>query len=105
MECNFRDEPERAIAFEADDREVPAIESENGTDILPLGEVDQRGIGELNGAILVATHDRGDMREAVALQWQEIKHPGGVSLGDAVDGPVLLAEEPGGFGEHGPAGE
>ena len=43
--------------------------------------------------------------EAVAVQGQQDEHSGGVGVGEAVDRPGLLAEQPGRFSEHRPAGQ
>ncbi|MDR3622652.1 MAG: hypothetical protein P4L85_25090 [Paludisphaera borealis] len=100
-----RDELQGAIAFEADDREVAAVGCEDGADVLPLGEMDQSGVGELEADRFMAPHDVGDGDEGVAVQGQDVEHAGGVGLGETVEGPVLLPQEPGGLGQYLPAGQ
>jgi hypothetical protein len=39
----IRDEPERPVALEADDREIPAAGGEHGPDVLAPGELQARG--------------------------------------------------------------
>ena len=44
---NVWDDPDRAVAFEADDGEIAAVGCKNGADGFPLGKVGQGGAAEL----------------------------------------------------------
>ncbi len=78
---HLRDELERAVALEADDGEVPAVEREKRADILTLGEMRQDGIGQFQAGILVAFHPGHDGGQVVGIE----RGQGEESAGEAVE--------------------
>ena len=71
-----------------------------------LGEVGQGRISELEAQVLSQRRMyRRDLGETLSFQSQKIEHPRSPGIGHAVEGPVLVTKDPGGFGQHGPARE
>jgi hypothetical protein len=44
---DVRNDPERVVALEAHDREIPSVECEDSADALPLGEMGEGGVGKV----------------------------------------------------------
>lgn len=99
------DDLERSISFEADDREVASVESENRPDVLAFGKVSQGGVGELKPGVLAAEDDGGDGRQIFRVERKQGEETPAEATAKILkkDGP--LAKKPGGFGDNRPTGE
>lgn len=91
---DVRDEPQRAVAFEANDREIPPVGGEDGADVFPLGEVGEGGVGELQAVILVALHHRGDGGQIGGFERQETEDAVTETVEELVKARWPRAEEP-----------
>jgi hypothetical protein len=81
LSVKIRDQVEGSIPLEPDDREVATIKGEHGPDAVTLGEVDERGVGELQANVLITAHDGGDGGKVFRLEWSQgekavLKAPG-----------------------------
>jgi hypothetical protein len=99
------DDPETAVAAVAVDGKIPLVQRENGAYILPLGQVNQRGVGEIGLDFGVPAEECCQPGHGGFVYRKQSQKAAFKSTEQSLDGLGIVAQQPLGLGHYRPAGK
>jgi hypothetical protein len=83
---------------------IPVVDGKHGFDVLPAGQMNERGVGELGLEAPILSQDRCNLHSICLIQFQNSVQTEGRRLQQFFDGARIVPQKPGSFCQHWPAG-
>ena len=103
--CGSGDDPETAVAVVAVNGKIPLIQCENGVYVLPLGQVDQGGVGEIGFNLGIPAEESCQPGHGGFVYRKQRQKPTFKSTEQSFDGLGVVTQQPLGLGHYRPAGK